>query len=176
MELSEGVAAVTETNIVKNRKTRELVIERAIDAPVDLVWQGWTRREHIANWWGPSAWTTTIYEMDVRPQGTWRYSLHADADPTNKTWCKAVYHDVVEASRLVYTDSFTDRNGNVEPDTEMPTTVTFSSDGKKTNVVVRTQFTSISALDAAERNGMIDGYVETLDRLESHVERYKREQ
>ena len=51
---------------------REIVIERTISAPRDLVWRAWTEADQIAKWWGPNGFTTTIHAMDVRVGGAWR--------------------------------------------------------------------------------------------------------
>ena len=62
----------SKTRIHKNRDTRELIVERVVALPPKLAWEGWTKPEHIVRWWGPKLWTSTVYEMDVRPGGVWR--------------------------------------------------------------------------------------------------------
>ena len=67
---------------MRNKKSstqdRELLITRLLDAPVDPVWEAWTNPEHIASWWGPNGFSTTITRMDLRPGGEW--------DQTCTTW------------------------------------------------------------------------------------------
>jgi len=36
-------------NVKNSTADRELLITRKIDAPVELVWEVWTKPEHIAN-------------------------------------------------------------------------------------------------------------------------------
>ena len=48
---------------------REMVIERVIDAPQDLIFRAFTEADHVKHWWGPNGFTNTIHEMDVRPGG-----------------------------------------------------------------------------------------------------------
>lgn len=84
------------TTIRKNRERRELTVERNVAMPVHLAWEGWTEPKHITKWWGPKGWTTTVYEMDVRPGGVWRYSLQAEDNSGESAYCRATY-DVVEA-------------------------------------------------------------------------------
>jgi uncharacterized protein YndB with AHSA1/START domain len=48
---------------------REIVITRVFDAPRDLVWRVWTQPEHIAQWWGPRGFSTTVTAMDLRVGG-----------------------------------------------------------------------------------------------------------
>ena len=55
---------------------RTIVTTRVIDAPRALVFKAWTDPAHIAEWWGPDGFTTTIREMDVRLGGAWRFMMH----------------------------------------------------------------------------------------------------
>jgi uncharacterized protein YndB with AHSA1/START domain len=55
---------------------REIITSRVYDAPRELVFKAWTDPKHIARWWGPNGFTTTIHEMDVRPGGAWRFIMH----------------------------------------------------------------------------------------------------
>lgn len=56
---------------------RELLITREFQAPRELVWDAWTKPEHIVHWWGPDGFTYTIHEMSVKPGGLWRFIMHA---------------------------------------------------------------------------------------------------
>lgn len=53
----------------------EMVITRVVDAPRELVWKVWTEPEHVAKWWGPNGFSTTIEVMDVRPGGEWKHVM-----------------------------------------------------------------------------------------------------
>ena len=51
-------------------KDRELLLTRLLNAPIELVWEVWTKTEHIAQWWGTkNGFTNTITTMDVYPGG-----------------------------------------------------------------------------------------------------------
>ncbi len=54
---------------------RTLTIERVFDAPRNLVWEAWTRAEHIANWWGPPGMKTTIKKHNFVVGGEWEYVM-----------------------------------------------------------------------------------------------------
>ena len=53
----------------------DLVIERVVDVPHELVWAAWTKPEHIVHWFAPKPWTTTKCEVDLRPGGTFSFML-----------------------------------------------------------------------------------------------------
>ena len=55
---------------------REIVITRAFDAPLAVVWNAMTTPRHVLRWWGP-AWSPLVScEIDLRVGGTWRYLAH----------------------------------------------------------------------------------------------------
>ncbi len=55
---------------------QQVVGTRVCAAPRERVWRMWTEREHVASWWGPRGFRTTISTMDVRPGGVWELVLH----------------------------------------------------------------------------------------------------
>src|SRR5512146_2810578 len=80
--------------------SREITATRLVEAPRELVFRVWTEPDHIAHWWGPNGFTTTIHEMDVRPGGVWRFVMHG---PDGRDYQnKIVYVEVTPPERLVY--------------------------------------------------------------------------
>jgi uncharacterized protein YndB with AHSA1/START domain len=75
-----------------NTKDRELLITRTLNAPIDLVWEVWTKPEHIAQWWGPNGFTNTISTMDMKAGGEWNLVMHGPdgTDYVNKSTFKAI--------------------------------------------------------------------------------------
>ena len=114
------------TTVAKDISGRELVISRLINAPRELVWDAWTKPEHVKHWWGPDGFTNTIHEMEVKPGGVWRFMMHGP-DGTNFP-NKIVFNEVKKPERLVYTHSSDDENET----TLFETTVTFEKQGDKT--------------------------------------------
>ncbi len=81
-------------------KPNEIKLVRVFDAPVKLVWECYTSDKHKAHWWGPRGFTITTKSKDVRPGGTWVYTMHG---PDGKEWPNyTTYHVVEEHSKLVY--------------------------------------------------------------------------
>jgi uncharacterized protein YndB with AHSA1/START domain len=81
-------------------KNRELFITRKINAPVELVWEAWTKPEHIAQWWGPDGFTNTITKMEVRKGGVWELVMHGPdgTDYDNRS----IFREVVPFKKIVY--------------------------------------------------------------------------
>ena len=81
-------------------KSNELKISRLYDAPLQAVWDAWTDPEQVARWWGPRGFTITTHSKDLRPGGTWVYTMHGPdgTDYPNTTY----YYEVREREALVY--------------------------------------------------------------------------
>lgn len=78
----------------------EIRITRVYDAPVARVWEAWTELEQVAQWWGPRGFTITTVSKDLRPGGSWEYTMHGPDGTDYPNFTR--YHEVVPHRRLVY--------------------------------------------------------------------------
>jgi uncharacterized protein YndB with AHSA1/START domain len=142
----------------------EIVITRVINAPRALVFDAWTKPEHIGNWWGPRGFTTTTDSMDVRPGGEWRFVMHGPDGTDYEN--RIVYLEVVKPERLVY--NHFGEEGDEEG--KFQTTVTFRDRGSTTEVLMRALFPTTAAREfVVEKHGAIEGGKQTLERLAEFV-------
>jgi uncharacterized protein YndB with AHSA1/START domain len=84
---------------------REIVMTRVFGAPRQLVFDAWTKPELFRRWFGPRGWTVTIHEMDVRPGGAYRYTMHRE-DGSQQIVMRGEYREIVPPERLVTTEGF----------------------------------------------------------------------
>jgi uncharacterized protein YndB with AHSA1/START domain len=87
-------------NTKSSTKDREIVVSRKLNAPVELVWEVWTKPEHIANWWGPDGFTNTITTMDFIPGGEWNLVMHGPDGTDYKN--KSIFKEIVLYKKIVY--------------------------------------------------------------------------
>ena len=164
------VEARSTTTTSARTKDRELIMERTFDAPREVAFRAFSDCDLLSRWWGPKGWTLPVCEMDFRPGGTWRYCMRG---PTGDDACgKAIYREIVEPERIVYTDWFTDADGTViegMPETLM--TFEFAEQDGKTKVTNRARFASVEDLQKVVDMGMVEGMIETWDRLEAQLTR-----
>ena len=142
-----------------------MVISRVINAPRDLVFAAFSDAEHFTLWWGPNGFRTTVFEMDVRPGGASRYTMHG---PDGKDWPNKVeYLEVVAPERLVY------RHGAEEKLSDDPrcfhVTITFEAVQGKTLVTLRSLFPSAEQFEGAKKFGAVEGGQQTLGRLDAYL-------
>ncbi len=96
------------------KSRNEVVIERIVDAPTELVWKMWTEPEHFAAWYGPTGATIPVAKMDVRVGGSRLVCMEMQTpNGAMKMWFTGEYRDVVDNKRLVYTESMSDELGNI---------------------------------------------------------------
>lgn len=81
----------------------DLVLERVVDVPIELVWKSWTTPELIKRWFAPLPWTTVDCEIDLRPGGLFRTVMRSpEGEEFPNVGC---FLEVVENERLVWTDA-----------------------------------------------------------------------
>ncbi len=156
-----------------------LVLERVFDAPRDLVFKMFKEPEHLKRWWGPRGWELPVCNVDFRPGGVWHYCMKCVDQNQGEfygmeSWGKAVYKDINEPETIVYTDYFSDAEGNENeamPATEV--TMEFIDLDGKTKLVSRSEYVSAEALKSVMDMGMLQGISETWDRLEEQLSEVK---
>jgi uncharacterized protein YndB with AHSA1/START domain len=143
---------------------RELTVTRVFDAPRELVFEAWTNPQHLIDWWGPNGFTTTVHEMDVRPGGTWRLTMHGPDGRDYRN--RVVFVEVAKPSRLVY-------KHEPEPGSEpvsFQTTVTFEPEGNQTKVTLRMLFPTAEVREmVVSKYHAEEGAHQTLGRLATHL-------
>lgn len=95
-----------------------LVITRIFNAPRQRVWQAWTNPEHVKKWWGPEFFTSPFVEIDLRVGGKYLYCMRGSPGPgmvEQDFWSTGVYREIVPMEKLVCTDNFADKDGNIVP-------------------------------------------------------------
>ena len=155
---------VTRSTSAATTSDREIVITRVFDAPRELVWDAWTKPEHIAQWWGPNGFTNTIEEMDVRPGGVFRLVMHGPdgTDYPNRI----IFREVTKPEHLEYSHG----SGTDDGVADFEVTVTFGVQGKGTRITMRSVFVTKEARDhMVNEFGAIEGAKQTLERLAQYL-------
>ncbi len=141
---------------------REVVITRVVDAPRRLVFDAFTKPEHVPNWMlGPEGWTMPVCEIDLREGGTWRFVWRRSNG--TEMGMRGVYKEIVPPERVVTTESW----GADWPETL--NTLSLSEKDGKTTITQTILYPSKDARDAALKTGMKDGASQSYDRLDTYL-------
>jgi len=154
---------MTDRTSMERTSETELVWKRTLGAPAKIVFEAYTKPEHVRRWWASPARGVEMSECvaDVRAGGTYRYVLTRGG----KVLCafSGTYVEITRPTRIVYTQ-------RLEPGTEEAVvTVTFTERAGSTDLVSHERYPSKEALDGAIASGMEEGARETLEALAALV-------
>jgi uncharacterized protein YndB with AHSA1/START domain len=150
-------------------KGRELTIERIFNAPPELMFEMWSDCKHLKHWWGPKEWPMDECKMDFREGGKWHFCLRGPNEG-NESWGLAIYKKIDKPAKIVYTDHFSDKDGNINE--EMPgmlITVEFHEHEGKTRVASTTLFDTPESRKKIVEMGVIEGMSSSMDRLDEYL-------
>jgi uncharacterized protein YndB with AHSA1/START domain len=159
----------------KRNNSEDLVITRIFDAPREVVWKAWTDPEHVKRWWGPKNFTAPFIKSDFRVGGKYLYCMRSAEG--KDYWSTGVYREIDPLKRIVVTDSFADKEGNVVPASEygmegewpleLLVTLTFEDHDGKTRFILRH-----AGIPGGEMFKMTnEGWNESLDKFANSLKR-----
>lgn len=156
--------STTDAQQATDTADREIVLSRDFDAPRALVFRAYTDPAHVPHWWGPFGFTNTVHEIDVRPGGRWRFTMHGPdgTDYPNRI----TYQEVAAPERLVYL-----HGEDVDDDPgAFHVTVRFDDLGGRTRVTQRMVFATKAQRDGVISFGAVELGQQTMERLAAHLE------
>jgi uncharacterized protein YndB with AHSA1/START domain len=156
----------------------EFIILRVYNVPRGTLWEAWTVPDIMAKWWGPKGFIVGKYTMDLRPGGTYHYSMKSPDG--SEMWGKFVYKEVTKPEKLVFVNSFSDAQCDITRHPFSPTwpletlsTMLFSEENGKAKITIKW-----SPINASEEEiktfadgmaSMQQGWTGTLDQLEEYL-------
>jgi len=158
------------------------VINRTFEAPIETLYDLWTKPEHFTKWLPPTGFNMTfIQKPEMKPGGVGFYSMSAQNG--GMTMYGKIFYDAFDKPRrLVYRQQFADKDGNMGrhpmaptwPET-MLTTVDFTEEGPGSTRVTMTWQAHGAvkpeelAVFLGERPGMTQGWTGSFDKLEDYI-------
>jgi uncharacterized protein YndB with AHSA1/START domain len=137
-------------------KAPELAMTRVFDAPRALVWEVWTKPEHLKQWFGPAGFTMPFCEIDLRPGGVIRFAFRG---PDGREYpSDGEYVEIDPPARLVW-------KGIIHGGLEVWTEVKFEGQNGKTKLSVHQRY----AFESDATRGAPIGWGQTLDHLASYL-------
>ncbi len=93
-------------------KTRNVVVTRVFDAPVEQVWRAWVEPEMVKQWWGPTGFTCPLAEMDFREGGKSLVCMRAPQEFGGQDMYNSWTYRKIEPNKLIeFIQHFTDKDG-----------------------------------------------------------------
>lgn len=145
-------------------KSADLKLYREYNAPLEVVWDAWSKPEQIAEWWGPRGFTITTHSRDLKTGGTWKYTMHGPDKVDYENFTK--YLEVEPRKKLVY-----DHGGTETSNALFRVTVLFSEENGKTKFDMTMTFPSAEAAATSAKFIKKAGGDATWDRLAEFLEK-----
>jgi uncharacterized protein YndB with AHSA1/START domain len=155
----------------ENNDSKEIVIRREFDAPRSLLWDVWTRPEHIEKWWGPRGFSTKVTEMDFRAGGKWKYVM---TGPDGMEYpVNGIFSEVTPPERIVTTDEFGDDYDKRMPGVDLPkglvATAVFDDLGTRSRLTLTTSHATAEDRKKHEAMGVIAGWNSSFDKMDEYL-------
>jgi uncharacterized protein YndB with AHSA1/START domain len=149
------------SNPIETFIDRVLVIRRVFDAPRRLLYEAWTKKEHLDKWSAPHDFQIPFSEADVRPGGAWRCAMLAPDGVEYRVG--GTYQEVIADELLSFTHAWEDEKGN--PGHKTLVTARFSGEGHQTKLSLKQAiFQTVRSRDSHH-----GGWTECLDCLAEHL-------
>jgi uncharacterized protein YndB with AHSA1/START domain len=140
---------------------REIVITRTFAAPRRVVFDAWTKPAHVAEWWDPSGVRLAVCEIDLRPDGAFRFVHQGPAGPGHVF--EGIYREIVRPERLVF------KTRNSSSGGESLGTLIFGERAGVTTLTMTIACESKAVRDALIRMRVDVGTRRTLDNLAEYI-------
>ena len=159
---------MTKPAIIKPDPKLDLVLERFVDVPPELVWKAWTTPEHLLPWFCPKPWTTIDCEIDLRPGGIFRSVMRS---PEGKEFPNVgCYLEVVPNERLIWTDALLP-GYRPSPEPFFTAVLTFEPSGKGTRYTATAIHRDEAGRKKHEEMGFHEGWGTVVDQLVEYIKK-----
>jgi uncharacterized protein YndB with AHSA1/START domain len=156
---------ITKTRVVKNFQEHSVLISRAFDAPIEKVWQAFTDKEMLDQWWAPQPWRAETKAMDFRIGGYWLYAM---VGPDNeKHWGRMNFTSIDKHESFNIEDAFCDENGEINYDLPVAKgQIAFVKTRSGTRVDFKTQYPTEADVEKIVEMGFEEGITATFEQLD----------
>jgi uncharacterized protein YndB with AHSA1/START domain len=140
---------------------RVLTLKKTFDAPIELVWEAWTKPEHIAQWWGPKGMAVNVVEHNFKVGGKWKYVMMM---PNKGEFIsEGEYSEILKPNKIVTSANFRPMTEGVE------LRILLEKSGEKTIFTFSVVHPTEEYCRQQEKMGFYNGWGSTFDKLGEYV-------
>ncbi|MBL8125045.1 MAG: SRPBCC domain-containing protein [Blastocatellia bacterium] len=148
---------------VLSKETKTVDITKEFDAPRDMVWDAYTKRELLDQWWAPKPFASRTKVMDFEVGGRRFYAMVSPDG--GERWAVQRYTSITPKTNFKFFNAFADENENLQlPGSDWD--LSFSEADGKTTVHVSIYNESLERLERMIEFGFKEGTAAQLENLE----------
>ncbi|TGL23982.1 hypothetical protein EHQ46_02300 [Leptospira yanagawae] len=142
----------------------ELIIEKVLTHPIDLVYHAFTDSLNIQSWWGPNGFTTTTESRDFKIGGEWVFKMVSKDGTVYPNVIK--YKSIKEKEYLEYLHG----SGSDSPNDDFLVKIWFTpTKNNHTIIKMKMIFSSAEKRNIVVNFGAIEGAHQTLSKLNFYL-------
>ncbi len=148
---------------VLSKETKTVDITKEFDAPRDMVWDAYTKRELLDQWWAPKPFASRTKVMDFEIGGRRFYAMVSPDG--GERWAVQRYTSITPKTNFKFFNAFADADENLQlPGSDWD--LSFSEADGKTTVHVSIYNESLERLERMIEFGFKEGTAAQLENLE----------
>ncbi|HXD91780.1 MAG TPA: SRPBCC domain-containing protein [Bacteroidia bacterium] len=152
-------------DFVVNKEEKTITLKKEFAANVALVWDAFTKKELLEQWWAPKPYKAKVKTLDLKEGGTWHYAMVGPGGEMH--WSIVKYGKIVPGKMYTGLTAFTDAEGNVGKGAPQSNwEVTFTPKGDDAALVqIKVSYTDVAHLEAMIKMGFKEGITMTINYL-----------
>ena len=146
-----------------DKATKTVSITREFDAELSLVWDAFTKKEILDQWWAPKPFASKTKVMDFKVGGRRFYAMVSPEG--QERWVIQKYTSISPKTNFKFFNAFADENENPElPGSEWDHTFSDQIGTTKVSVVIYNE--SLERMEKQIEMGFKEGFTMTLNYLD----------
>lgn len=160
-------------NFTVHRSTNTITISREFAAEQQLVWDAFTKKDLLDQWWAPAPWISKTTQMNFEVDGKRIYAMCGPEGEEH--WAVQKFTSISLIDNFQFEDAFADNNGNVnETLPSMHWNLDFSGNDISSKVEILITLKSLEHLEQIIQMGFKEGFTQTLGALDSLLNTLKK--
>ncbi len=146
-----------------NKATKTVFVNREFDAALPLVWQAFTDKDILDQWWAPEPWKAKTKFMDFKVGGRRFYAMVSPEG--HEHWSLQKYTSISPKTNFKYLNAFADKDENPQlPGSDWE--LNFSEQNGITKVSISIYNESLERMEKMIEMGFQGGFTMGLNQLE----------
>ena len=148
-----------------DKAAKTVFVNREFAANLSLVWDAFTKKEILDQWWAPKPWASKTKTMNFEVGGRRFYAMVSPEGQEH--WSIQEFTSISPTTNFKIRSSFADKDENIN--TEMPSSdwdLNFSEQNGTTKVSITIKNESLDRMEKMIEMGFKEGFTMTLKSLE----------
>lgn len=155
-------------NFIVDKNNKTVNIRREFAAPLNLVWDAWTKAEILDQWWAPKPYASKTKSMDFKVGGRRFYAM-VSPEGEEIGWQIQDYTSISPKTNFKFFNVFADKDENpFLPGSNWD--LNFGEQNGITKVSITIHNDSLERMEKMIEMGFTEGFTMTLNELETLLE------